>query len=178
MIGLAGHGDRLYEMGKMYEEVHLRSLYEQAFGQAMTFAEEGLRAERAMVTYSGNGRLHNLDAESLWTTELISFSIMKSLIEEAVPRLLVHIEDPERFSVTSVLITGITCVLFVPIRCRSGEVCGFYYLDRRIQSTGSFQEKDLKQVEAVVAGTLEPILRETGASRPMTWELLMKTCWL
>lgn len=162
----------------MYEEVHLRSLYEQAFAQALTFAEEGLRAERAMVTYSGNGRLHNLDPESLWTTELISVSILKSLIEEAEPRLLVHMEEPDRFSVTSVLITGITSVLFVPIRCRSGEVCGFYYLDRRVHSDGSFQEKDLKQVEAVVAGTLEPLLRETGASRPMTWELLMKTCWL
>lgn len=165
-------------MGWMYEEVHVRSLYEQAFGQAIAFAQEGLRAERTIVTYSGNGRLHNLDADSLWTTELISFSILKSLIEEAQPRLLVHLEEPDRFSVTSVLITGITSVLFVPIRSRTDEVCGFYYLDRRVHSVGSFQEKDLKQVEAVVAGTLEPMLRETGASRPMTWELLMKTCWL
>lgn len=162
----------------MYEEVHVRSLYEQAFAQAVLFAEEGLKAERAMVTFSGNGRLYHLEPESLWTTELISVSILKSLIEQAQPRLLVHMENPDHFAVTSVLITGITSVLFVPIRGRSDEVCGFYYLDRRVHSSGSFQEKDLKQVEAVVSGTLEPLLRETGASRPMNWELLSKTCWL
>lgn len=161
----------------MYEEFHVRSLYERAFGQAMTFAEEGLRAERAMVTYAGNGRLFHLNPESLWTTELISLSILSSLIEEAEPRLLVHLEEPDKFERTSVLITGITSVLYVPIRSHAGEVCGFYYLDNRVRNGGSFQEKHLKQAEAVVAGTLEPILAETGVSRPMTWELLMKTCW-
>lgn len=162
----------------MYEEVHVRSLYDQAFGQALAFAEEGLRADRAMVTYAGNGRLYRLDAASLWTTELISLSLLKSLIEAGEPRLLVHMVEPDRFTATSVLITGITSVLFVPIHSRSSEVCGFYYLDNRVRQGGPFQEKDLKQVEAVVSGTLEPILAETGVSRPMSWELLMKTCWI
>jgi hypothetical protein len=177
-LPLAGSPGGVCEKARMYEELHTRSLYDQAFGQALAFAEEGLRAERAMVTYAGNGRLYNLDPASLWTTELISLSILKSLIEKAEPRLLVHLEEPDKFEVTSVMITGITSVLFVPIRSRSGEVCGFYYLDNRVHKNGSFQEKDLKQVEAVVAGTLEPILAETGVSRPMTWELLMKTCWI
>ncbi len=162
----------------MYEELHVRSLYEQAFGQAMVFAGEGLRAERAMVTYAGNGRLYHLDPASLWTTELISLSILRTLIEAGEPRLLVHLKEPDKFEVTSVMLTGITSVLFVPIRSRGGEICGFYYMDNRIRNTGSFQEKDLKQVEAVVTGTLEPILAETGVSRAMTWDLLMRTCWI
>ena len=32
----------------MYEGVHTRSVSEQAFGQAVTFAEDGRRAERTL----------------------------------------------------------------------------------------------------------------------------------
>ena len=162
----------------MYEEKHVRSLYEHAFSQALTFAQEGLKAEHAMVTYSGNGRLLNLKSEGIWTTEPVSLSVLKSLIEEGQPRLLVDLAEPDRFDRTSVLIAGIISILFVPIRSRSDEICGFYYMDSRVKNQGTFQEKDLKQAEAVVAGTLEPLFRETGVSRPMTWDLLMNTFWL
>ncbi len=161
----------------MYEEKHVRSIYEQAFSQAVTFAQDGLKAEHAMITYAGNGRLLNLNPESIWTSEPISLTLLKSLVEEAQPRLLVDLAEPEHLDRTSLLITGIISILFVPIRSRSNEICGFYYLDNRVKSAGSFQEKDLKQAEAVVAGTLEPLFRETGVSRPMTWDLLMNTSW-
>ena len=161
----------------MYEEKHDRAIYEEAFAQAMAFASEGLRAERAMVTFSGNGRLHNLDAERIWSSEPISLSLLRALVEAGEPRLLVEMHERDQFNVTSVLISGIYCVLFVPIRGRTGEVCGFYYLDNRVRN-GAFQVKDLKQVEAVVSGRLEPLLREASACRVMTWDVLMKTCWL
>ena len=161
----------------MYEEEHDRAIYEEAFGHAVAFAADGLRAERAIVTYSGNGRLYNLQASTLWTSEPISLSILRSLVESAEPRVLVDILKQTSGHPTSVMLAGIISILFVPIRSGGGEVCGFYYLDNRVRR-GAFQEKDLKQLEAVVTGRLEPLLQETGACRPMTWELLLKTCWL
>lgn len=161
----------------MYEETHDRAIYEEAFGHAMAFAVDGLKAERAMVAFSGNGRLHNLNAEALWTSEPISISLLRGLIEGGEPRVLVDMCKMPNLNPTSIVLTGIISLMFHPIRGRTGEVCGFYYLDSRVRS-GAFQEKDLKQAEAVVTGRLEPLLRETGACRPMTWELLQKTCWL
>lgn len=159
----------------MYEEEHDRALYETAFSHAMTFAAEGLKAERAMIAYSGNGRLLNLEADHLWTREPISLTLLRSLIEEGQPRYLVDLLAREEFTHTSITLSGIISIIYVPIRSRTQEICGFYYLDNRVRS-GAFQEKDLKQAEAVVTGRLEPLLRET-ACRPLSWELLLKTCW-
>ena len=161
----------------MYEDEHIRAIYEEAFGQAIAFAVDGLHAERVIVAYSGNGRLHNLDAAHLWTSEPISLTILSSLVEAAVPRVFVDILKVTPGQPTSVVLTGIISVLYMPIRAHTGEVCGLYYMDNRIHS-GAFYEKDLKQLEAVVTGRLEPLLQETGACRPMTWDLLQKTCWI
>jgi hypothetical protein len=160
----------------MYEEAHVRGIYEQAFEQAVKFAVEGLQAERVMVAFSGNGRLYNLEADSIWTSEPISLSVLRSLVEGGEGKVMVDLLRSSEFN-TSVTLAGIISVLFMPIRGRTGEICGFYYLDHRVRK-GAFQEKDLKQLEAVVTGSIEPLLVETGACRPMTWDLLMKTCWL
>lgn len=160
----------------MYEEVHDRAIYEEAFGQAIAFAAEGLKAERAIIAYSGNGRLLHLEADHLFTREPISLTLLRSLIEEGQSRYMVDLLTRDQFSHTSITLSGIVSIVFVPIRSRTGEISGFYYLDSRVRS-GAFQEKDLKQAEAVVTGRLEPLLRETGACRPMSWDLLLKTCW-
>ena len=106
---------------------------------------------------------------SKFTAERVNPPVTGKPPEKAEPRLLVHLEEPDKFEVTSVMITGITSVLFVPIRSRSGEVFGFYYLDNRVHKNGSFQEKDLKQVEAIVAGD-HPERQFVALGAPLTVE--------
>lgn len=160
----------------MYEAEHDRALYEEAFAAALSFAAEGLKAERALVTFSGNGRVHNLDPAQLWTVEPISLTLLRGLVDNPEPRVLADVIRKNQH-VTSVTLSGLQSILFAPIRARTGEVCGCYYMDSRLK-TRAFGEDDLKQVEAVVAGRLEPLLRQTGACRPLTWEVMLKTCWL
>jgi len=160
----------------VYEEHHVKSIYLQAFGDALTFASEGLKAATGLVAFSGNGRLLNLNADSLWTTEPISLTLLRTLVEDPKPSLLLDSRDPG-FNVTSVTLASIHSVLFMPIRARTQEVCGCLYLDNRLRH-GAFREEDLKQLEVVVEGRLEPLLAQTGACRPLTWELLQNTCWL
>ncbi|MCA9791541.1 MAG: GAF domain-containing protein [Candidatus Eremiobacteraeota bacterium] len=159
----------------MYDELYDKPLYQEAFELAMSFAAEGLQADRAMVVYSGNGRLHNLEAGSIWTSQPISLSLLRGLVEGQASCLTAI--TPEVNNSLSVTLSTIHSVLYVPIRARTDEICGFLYLDRLI-NRGAFKPEQLKQVESLVSGRVEPILRKTGAIRPLDWEVLLKTCWL
>ncbi|MGE0494252.1 MAG: hypothetical protein AB7S38_33885 [Vulcanimicrobiota bacterium] len=159
----------------MFEEEYDKPLYLEAFNLAMSFAAEGLQMDRGIITYSGNGRVHNLEAESIWTTQPISLTLLKELIEGRVSCLTAI--TPEVNQSLSVTLSTIHSVLFVPIRARTSEVCGFIYLDRLI-NRGAFKPEQLKQLESLISGRVEPLLRKTGAIRPLVWEVLLKTCWI
>lgn len=161
----------------VYEVVHERPFYEQAFDQALLFATQGLSAERVMVCFSGNGKLYGLEAERLWSSEWISLTLLRSLVERRQPTVISDAMEQGPAQVTSVTLSSIRSILFVPIGGRNGEISGFLYLDNRLKK-GIFKDKDLKQLEAVVSGSVEPHLAQIQVSRPLSWDLLQNTCWL
>lgn len=163
-------------VGEMYEEEYDRPYYEEAFDSAITFALEGLKAERVMVVFSGNGRVHGLDATKIWLSEPLSMSTLRRLVESAGPTMLVDAVEtnPQQ---TSVVLCAAISLIFVPVRSSRDEICGFVYLDRPV-TRGPFGAEHLKQVKALVAGRVEPTLKELDVSRRLSWGTVLKTCWI
>lgn len=151
-----------------------------ALQQGALFAVNTLGAERALVVYEGHGLAHGLEAgPAMWLTGEISTSVLASLLEEREPMVLVDAANDDRTrDQTSVVLSSLRSVLFVPLPNSAGRMGGFFYADNR-QKAGVFTDQHLDKALQWLQTSLCPQLLEAhpAQSPDLTYEALTQTHW-
>lgn len=135
-----------------------------------------------MVVYEGQGAARGLDARTVWTLGEISHTIMRTLLEEKEPMIMMDaIEDPRFQNQTSAILSALRSIMFIPLRNAAGHVSGFLYADNRTQA-GAFDNDHLEQTKNFVHNELAPMLVELNAGQRSSdlsfEELTGSTNWL
>jgi len=152
-----------------------------ALEQGAQFAVTTLGAQRALVVYEGFGLAHGLEAgPAMWLTGDISTSVLASLLEEREPMVLIDASDDERTrDQTSVVLSSLRSVLFVPLPNKAGRMGGFLYCDNT-QKAGVFTDEHLDTALKFLGSTLCPLLLEArpAESPDLTYDVMTATEWL
>lgn len=152
-----------------------------ALQQGAHFAVTTLGAERALVVYEGYGVAHGIEAgPAMWLLGEISTSVLASLLEEREPMVLVDASHDERTrDQTSVVLSSLRSVLFVPLPNKAGRMGGFFYADNR-QKAGVFTDQHLDTALRFLEQNLCPLLLEArpAESPDLTYDAMTATEWL
>ena len=136
-----------------------------------------LVCDRAVVACAGEGFTHGLAPGSIMTTAEISHGLLREAIERGEEGLLDDaVEDEALGNRTSVLLSQVRSVLFVPIRDAGGRMVGMVYADSRAQ-VAAFDDHELERAQEIVAESLIGSESELEAAVELDWNQLQGVHW-
>lgn len=138
-----------------------------------------LAADRVLMVYGGNGLSKGFATESIWTTGELSLTLLDELLQGGQPLVLFDVvKHPTYKNQTSVVLSSLRSIMFVPLRNDKGEMKGMLYMDNQKES-GAFNDKQLDAMVAYTHNHLCPALwkADPGAGN-LSSESLKKTRWV
>ena len=131
--------------------------------------------ERAIVTLAGQGYVHGLNPNSLFTTAEISLGLIQRALDWGEAGILDDARlDETLASRTSVILSALRAVLFVPIRDVQGRQVGMVYADNRILA-GAFDEAKVSRVQEIVEESLRGL--ELDDASELDWTSFHSVHW-
>ena len=142
---------------------------------------ELLNPERAFIAYKKKDTqelepqgTHGIDPQEIFVTGEISLSLIKNVMRDMEPALLVDAgQDPNLAQKTSVILSGLRSILCVPIKHPSGLAVGVVYADNRLRA-GAFSDEQLSSVVELthaLEARIVPLLRAGSAAEAVAPKL-------
>ena len=133
--------------------------------------------ERAIVALAGQGCTYGLNPGSIFTTAELSLGLLQRALDWGEAGVLDDAcHDETLGDRTSVLLSALRAVLFVPIRDHQGRQVGMVYADNRILA-GAFDEGKVSRVQEIVEESLQGLELELDDAGELDWAAFRTTHW-